>query len=495
MAESVDFQLKLQDLMSAALKGAAESALKLENALDKVTQKTYSLEKGEVKVGETGGGMFALAVAGGELLADSIEKITEKVFDLGKELIDSAIEVSDFGYKAEVAFRHLYGEVDGASAKTNEMMASAHRFAMDVGAPVEKVTEAFLQMKRAGLGDEWLRPLTAAAGDLAGIAGHPEAFSGIAETFARIGAQGGIDRALRTLTASGVQASLVSKHLGLGELSAHQLMEHLSKHPVSVTVALRAMEEAIQDVTHAPLGSVWLEQSKSIEGTVGKVKAIWETLLDDVLNKKGGAFEGFRESFGAMADHLRDRLPALEAQFSATFGPIITALDKFISDPDAIKRVFDGALFAIETIAKIIPPVVKGLEWIAAHLPGQGPQGTFTPGAPASSPTHGDILMSAIGHAARGALGHGAMAFAEGGPVHDTGMAMVHAGEFVVPAGGALVRGSGGGHSIDAPITINVHVEGGEGMTEDGLSLKLSELLPNALIPAREQLASTIGAA
>ena len=184
-----------------------------------------------------------------------------------------------------------------------------------------------------------------------------------------------------------------------------------------------------------------------------------------------------------------------------------------IKDPDAIQKVFDGALRAIEAIAKIIPPVIAGLEWVASHLPGQkgmmagaaAAAGGAIGGLPGAALAGGTVAYAQARHeehdqlTSRGYSEHDANRFLgkfkEGGPINEDGIAQVHAGEFVVPAGGALVRGSGGGHSIDAPITINVHVEGGEGMTEDGLSLKLSELLPNALIPAREQLASTIGAA
>ncbi len=508
--ETVEFQLKLQDQMNAALTGAATSALKLEAALDKVTHKLEALTKEEKEEKAEEEGMFAKAVEKGELMKDLIEKIAEKVYELGRGLVESTVEVTDFGYRAEVALRHLNGETEEAQGRTTKMLEEAHKFALDAALPVEQVTEAFLGLRRAGLSDEWVRPLTAAAGDLAALSGHPENFRQLVDVFENIALKGELTgRSLMALTSAGVSPAALAAKFGAKDF--HELQEQLSKHPVQALQGLRAIEEVIKETAHEKtLGDVLKEDSTTIGGSITKIKDVWDIVLDDVLNKKDSAFGNLRADFASLVDHFIERLPQLEAQFSATFGPIIQAIDKFIQDPQAISNLFNQAVSAIQTVANIVGPVVDAFRFISAHTGLLADASAAAVGGAIAGPAGAAIAGGTVAYAqsrheehdeltSRGYSEHDANRylgkFADGGPIDDEGMAHVHAGEYVVPSGGALVS-RGGGRSIEAPITINVHVEGGgAGMTEHGLSIQLRDILPGALVPAREQLASTIGAA
>jgi hypothetical protein len=61
--------------------------------------------------------------------------------------------------------------------------------------------------------------------------------------------------------------------------------------------------------------------------------------------------------------------------------------------------------------------------------------------------------------------------FATGGPVTRTGLALVHQGEYVVPKGGALATGTGGG------MTVNLTVNGWVGNDQEIAERVRRELL------------------
>ena len=507
MADSVEFQLKLQDQMTASLRSGAENALKLDQALSKLTTRLEGLEKEETKQKAAEEGMFEGAVVKGELFAHLIEGIADKVFELGKSLVESAIDITDFGLKAENALRHLNGETDGAAEKTNKMLAEAKQFSFDAALPVEKVTEAFLGLKRAGLTDEWVRPLTASAGSLAALTGHPEQFDQLTHVFENIALKGVVtSRSLMALTNAGISPAALAAKFGAKDFAS--LQHELEKKPIGAEVGLRAIQEVIRDVAHEKFpGEILEEDAKTFGGSVTRIKNLWAQMLDDVLNKKDSAFGGLRDDFSTLVDDIKDRLPALEAQFAATFDPIVKAVDEFIKDPNAVKNLFDGAIGAIQTIAGIIPPIIDGLKWIsgnkdvlgiAATAAVAGPEAALGAAYAIERPKTERELVSK-GYSQEEAS-HLTGKFDDGGPVNETGPALVHEGEYVIPVGGVpVVSSSGGGGgvgrgAVNAPITVNVHVQGGQGMTEQGLKLLLEEMLPGALVSPFEKLASTVGA-
>lgn len=510
---SVEFQLRLQDQMTASLRSGAEHALKLDQALTKISDRLEKVTKEEKTEKEEEEGMFSRAVEKGELMKDIVEKIAAKIYELGRSLVESAVEVTDFGFKAEVALRHLNNETEGAGTRTNEMLAEAKQFALDAALPVESVTEAFLGLRRAGLSDEWARPLTAAAGDLAALTGHPENFRQLVDTFENISLKGELTgRSLMTLTQAGVSPAALAAKFGAKDF--RDLQEQLTKNPVGALEGLRAIEDVIKETAHEKtLGQVLKEDSATIGGSITKIKDVWEIVLDDVLNKKDSAFGTLRDDFGGLVDHLIEKLPELEADFSKTFDPIIRAVDKFISDPEAIANVFKHAEAAIEGVTKVIGPIIRAFEWISDHpnlVEGIGTAaaiGATGVGAPAALVAGG--LAATFGGETEAEKASRYERFGKanqesdtpyigshalGGPIPEEGMAHLHAGEYVVPAGGALVRGGGGGGGVHAPINVSVVVNGGQGLTENGLRLMLEDMLPGALVSPLEKLAATQGA-
>lgn len=507
MADSIEFQLKLQDQMTASLRSSAESALKLDQALQKLTGRLQDVEKEEKNEKQQEEGMFAKAVEKGELMKDLVEKLAEKVYDLGRELIESTIEITDFAFKAEVALRHLNGETEESQGRTTKMLEEAKQFALDAGLPVRQVTEAFLGLRRAGLSDEWARPLTAAAGDLAALGGHPEQFKEIVDVFAHVGAAGGLDRAVRVLINSGVQAKVLGQHLGFAVQNSHQLMEQLSHHPVGAEQALRAIEDTIAETAHEKsLGDVLKEDASTFGANITRIKDVWDILIDSL--DKNDAFKGLRADFESLVDDLVKNLPNIEHQLNVTFEPVIKAIDDLIRNPEALKRFFEEAETAIRAVAGLVEGVIKAVDFLASHgLLGAGGAALAVGASPLGLP--GAVVAGAgIGYAetknaqyersrAEGldynaAVNSTLPKFADGGPVQETGLALVHEGEWVVPPGGARVGGGGsGGRVVNAPIHVEVHVSGHA--DKEGLKLMLEEIVAGQLVPPLERLASTAG--
>jgi hypothetical protein len=494
--------------MNAALVGAASSALKLEAALDKVTAKLQSLEKEEKQEKAEEEGMFAKAVEKGELMKDLVEKIAEKVYDLGKELVESTIEVTDFGYRAEVALRHLNGETEEAQGRTTKLLEEAKQFALDAAQPVQSVTEAFLGLRRAGLSDEWVRPLTAAAGDLAALTGHPENFRQLVDVFENIALKGELTgRSLMALTSAGVSPAALAAKFGAKDF--RELQEQLSKHPVGALEGLRAIEDVIKSTAHENvLGETFKESADTFGGGIQRIRDLWEIMLEDL--NKDPIFKSLRIDFLELVNDVVANKPAIERAFTEIVEPIIKSIDDLVKNPQALKDFFSDAASVVREVAGVVSTVIDGVKWFLDHRDAlktgaaaaagyavAGPAGAAVAGgtvayAQARHEEHDRLLEAGYSeHDANRFLGK----FKEGGPINEDGIAQVHAGEYVVPSGGALVAGGSGGRTLNAPITINVHVEGVAGMTEEGLSLQLRDILPGALVPASEQLATTIGAA
>jgi phage tail tape-measure protein len=506
MAESIEFQLKLIDQMTGALRSGAESAQKLEQSLAKVVEKLEKTEKEEKKEKEEEEGMFTRAVEKGELFKDLIEKIADKVYELGERLIESTVEITDFGYRAEVALRHLNGETEGSAEKTEKMLAEAKQFALDAALPVDKVTESFLGLKRAGLSDEWVRPLTAAAGDIAALGGHPERFNELADAFQNMALKGEITgRDLIRLTNAGLSPAALAARLGAKDFI--DLQKQLKDKPLGLYEGLRAIEDVVLKTAHEKtLGDVLQEDASTFGAQFTRIHDVWDILVDNLNNSE--VFKGLRTDFKSLVDDLIKNLPKIEEEFIQIFDPILKALDDIITHPEAIKELFEQAIGVAKELIGVAAPLIGH---VATH-PGELAVGAAAAGGSAIGGLPGAVLaggtvaygearsenvseLERVGYSEREAL-HLTGKFAEGGPVGETGPALVHEGEYVIPVGGApVLRGGGGGGSVHAPITINVGpIHGAEGITEQGLSLKLAELLPGALVAPLEKLSATVGA-
>ena len=513
MAEDVEFILRLQDQMTASLRSGAEYAQKLEQALDKIVGKLEKTEQEERKEKAEEEGMFTRAVEKGEIFKDILEEVARKVFELGSEFARSVVDITDFEEKAEIALRHLNGNTAESEVQTKHFLGEAHKFANDAALPVDQVTEAFLGLKRAGLSDEWVRPLAAAAGDLAGLSGHSDNFRAISSEFEQIALKGELGgRALLSLQRDGINTAALAARLGAHDF--RELQEQLSRQPLEASKALRAIEDVIKSTAHEDfLGQVLKEQGdQTFGGAITRIKNAFTELVDGF--NENPVFRTLREDFTALANDVLAHLPTWEAQFSAAFDPVLKALDQLVKNPDTMKNAFEGALHAVESISAAAGAIIRVLDFIVGHKDvletgvaaaagaiAAGPVGSAAAGTAVAYSTGRSESISDLtraGYSEREASRYTGHAFAEGGPVSETGQALVHEGEYVIPVGGApVVRsgGDGGRGSVHAPISINVHVDGGgAGLTEEGLALKLQELLPGALVSPLEKLAATVGA-
>jgi len=116
---------------------------------------------------------------------------------------------------------------------------------------------------------------------------------------------------------------------------------------------------------------------------------------------------------------------------------------------DAFGRWEDRVLGVVGTIISKVQDLIRWIRSIPSTFGGIG--GSSSPGtsiSPSSMPGGGDYSSHQFG-----------------GPVMKTGLSLVHAGEYVVPKGGAAIGGGGNTYNI-API-INITTAGGVGMAND----------------------------
>ena len=143
---------------------------------------------------------------------------------------------------------------------------------------------------------------------------------------------------------------------------------------------------------------------------------------------------------------------AIEATAATgTIGGAFSGLLGIISDVAGAIAGLLGPLAAIGLVASTIPSTFDSMnqqgmlpDWLKTLIYGKNPYAT----SPHTKCSEVDpILLHSQPNPilTRGRANH----YASGGPVMQTGPAIVHQGEYVVPAGGALVARSGGGHTFN----------------------------------------------
>ena len=495
MADAIEFQLNLQGQMTAMLKSGADQADRLEGKLVKAADGLHKVEKGEKDAATAAEKFHEHLEHIVERFAEfwALEHAVELVREFTKELVASTIEITDFGFKAEIALRHLNNETEGAQEKTTHMLQEARKFATDASLPVEEVTESFLGLKRAGLSDEWARPLTAAAADLAGLSGHPERFHAINEEFEQIALRGELGgRALMSLQRDGINTAALAAKLGAKDFK--DLQKQLSEHPLGALEGLRAIQEVIKETAHEDyLGQVAREQGRSFGGAFTRIKDTWTELVDGL--NENPLFREMRDDFGNLADDIVRNLPAWEKEFAVAFDPVIKGFDEFLKHPNAVKAVFDAAIGGAQTIGSILGKIGDFAQWASKDIVFDLKHGLHTEEHQAGHGSFQDFV-----HGSKEAQKwDAAHQYADGGPVEETGPALIHSGEHVVPVGGALVMresgggGGGGGRSIHAPITVHMDLRGTKMVDPAGMKLMLEELLPGQLVSPLERLVATVG--
>ncbi len=528
MADSgIEFALKFQDMMSGPLKSIGGSIEAMSKSLTKMDSTLKALDKSQgaaagssEQLGQAAGSAgesMLRAVFEGELLAHVTERVASAAWEAGKRLLASSVASLDFGYKAKIAFTSMAGSAEAGNAAFEE----AERTARDLAEPVDQVTSSMLGLRSAGIKSDWIRPLVAAAHDLT-VVNPGITFQQSALALQEVALQGGLaGRTIEMLRSAGVNLNIVAEHLGAHGL--RDLQKRLEAHPLGLYEGLRVVEDVIkQQAGESALGSVSAQASKSISGSIQKIKDDWDILLDSVNDATTGPMADLRNTFADIAQQFDEGGPAANALRSA-IGGITTEIDKglrWLADhPDAIPNALWDIISAGEKVAATVrewaPAVkdfgsdllgvfetLKNVYGIAEHVTSLLTLGVVSDekdrwGLGAVGTQH-KILptfdFAPWGRSSTAPVPH----MASGGIVTEPTLLVAgDAGpEAIVPLTGSNYSSSRGG-DVHAPISVTVHVDGGhasEEIDEQRLAALISEMLPDALISPLEKIAATQGA-
>jgi hypothetical protein len=514
MADPLTWQIKFTN-DSGPLKAATSEMDKFVVAMKAANDQLALIAKGEDKVGqeaekgEKKTKSWFSQMLKADLIANAIERVEDKVIELGEAFVDSLVKAADLGYKSTVALTALTGSAEVAE----NIIQRANYFAKDTGENLELVRHEFQTLAAAGLRGDFLSGAVIAAHDFAATTG--ESAEGLTDMFKVIAGKGLDEMGLRRLQQYPGLLKEIEKETGHSTFQG--LKAAFKIDPLQPTQAIALIEKAIKNFTHETnLGDVSEKFGMSFEGGIEKIKTNFTLMLEDL--SQNPVFDHLRQSLSNVAKIFDPKSPEgkrFETAFAKAIDPVLKLIDKVLSNPDAIGNFFNKGLNAVEHIEKIAGVIIETI----AVLKGIGigaAAGTAIPGV-------GNIVGGIVGGAAAFAGAEGLKSyfsedkpkeepldqtgdrhlperiphFAEGGVVSSPTVALVgEAGpEMIVPMDSV---GKGGRGDQTNHVTINVQVSGmGEDhqIDEQSLAEKMRQILPGALISAFDQLGEQMGAA
>ena len=518
-SDGIEFYLRFNDLLTGPMKQISASLTSLDSTLKQVNNSLNQVEKSEREVAnvtkEASGFLDDLSsklfgtVTAATLVADAIETVISTVVNATKAVADFAFQAVETGYQARIAFQALAGSVAQGNANFQEM----ERTARDTALPIQQVSNAMLGLREAGVHDDWIRPLVALSADLHVL--KPDAsFQQITKTLEQLATRGQITgRELRTLATIGISPEMFQSNE-----TFKQLRKELEQHPLGFYDALSKISQGIREVAHENvLGALSFKSADSISGSIQRLKNEFSDMFNSVDDGVSGPMADLRKSFSELAS-LFDPTTDSGKEFEKTLSLIVDQATVFIkslvSNKDEIAASFKTATDSAKAFLDILEamkPVLDAIVFVINKIGGSalvgGGAGAGV-GALVGSvvPVIGTGLGAGLGggigtllsHPANdtsGWLGGVPTHLAGGGIVDSPTVALIgEAGpEAVVPLSG----GGAGFGGVNAPVSINVHVEAGkldEPLNEQILAEKMRELLPEEINSALEKITATAGA-
>ena len=501
---SLEWELRLRNEVSAAAKQAGLDLKSFSSAVQEAQARLETLGTAEVKeAGEARkskeahegffGDMFKA-----DVLAERFNELTDKVAELGVEFLKSAMEATDFDFKARIALTHLTGSAEAAE----DVISHARAFANGVGEDLDKVVMTFQHLSATGLKGNQLTAAADAAKDLSIVTGR--SFDSTAQLFEMIGSDRGLGgRAVRQLAAYPPLLNELERHFGFVPGTAksfEELSKHLTEAPVKGAAGLALLQDMIAKVAHEKnLGDVGVEASKTFEGSITKIRNDWKEALGDMADDP--AIETLRNDFAIFADFFDPANEGGKLLHETLHSLSLTAdevIHLFKDNPDVIKGVFDSALVVahgFESVLEHVVELIKQTQSAGAFWGTLSGGGSLEDAELARAlAMHGEETPEERAENQRGATLRNELpelaplpSKADGGTVMSTGLVTVHQGEEIVPAGvTAGGGGGGGGHTFHFHVAVDA--AGAHDLDEQVLAAKMREVLPGELINALEQM-------
>lgn len=389
--ESLEFLLDLDAKVDGLMGGleGIEKTIKqlhaLDRAGDKVVETTKRVERASHGAkeahdkhghalwqlghhyGEAKGAAMEFAEAAGFVLAfEAIEKIVEKVKELGQEIILAGAKAE----RTEKSFKLLLGAEGGEHLL--EYLENIHKHTEFSLETLQGLAGALLRVGFAGRG---LQYAVAAAIDLAAMPGGN--LQEAATALERIKRTGRIDN--RTLGGIGVgEKDFLAEIAARTGKSAGVLKKEIDKGTIDADQSLSVLYELIRKRTHRSLGTAGDEMSTTMSASLTHLKEVPEELFKQI--SKSPAFD----RLNLMVRDLTDRLdPKTEAgkDFFKSMDQSLTHfvdelakidLGKLITDVSRLLEKGPALVDFLFSLAKATLAVGQATVWVYEHtVPGQ----------------------------------------------------------------------------------------------------------------------------
>lgn len=301
MANVADFEIRLDDNLTAPAKRAA----------DGVEQINRSIGKTATRASAFGNIMAGVAMRGLDMLAGAAVRAAGAVLELGKSLAVSVLEGASFVQQSRIAFEQLLHGGEDATQVFNDVRAEAVRLGMNV----EDTTHSFQGLLAAQFSVGKAKEMVRMGSDLRAIGASAEE----------------VKRALTAIT------QIKAK----GRLMAEELLQ-LQEAKISQELVFNAIKDMMG-----------LENTAQVRKTIEAGKVHGDLALEAIaraVKKKVGATElgeagaaWADRTFAGMAGQMEGRLAIMWQDIGTSLLPSLEALGqrvaKFMSGPGVLARL------------------------------------------------------------------------------------------------------------------------------------------------------------
>lgn len=258
MPEPLTWVFQIRDQMSGPAKQIVINLNAVVKATDDVKKKTK-------EAGHSMGDVFK---------GIGLERVAEKVLEVGKHLVESVIDMNRFATQTKIAFEVMLG----SAGLANETFLEAKRVAFELGAPVEQVAASYKEMLSAGESVDNLQAVAKAASDLSHFEGG--SIESWTKAFSNILGKGELGGRSLAAFVGAVDFDVLAKKLGLTTHGYKELTQTLQKTPVSAFKGVQAILQTLQESEAGKIGTISKKVADTFSGTITSIKEQFMDLFE-----------------------------------------------------------------------------------------------------------------------------------------------------------------------------------------------------------------------
>jgi tape measure domain-containing protein len=286
------------------------------------------LNKASGDAGNTSQSISAMSVAIGNMVAQAANKI----FDMGKSIIETGIKFDALKEQATVAFTTMLGSGQKAKAFLDDLAAFANKTPFEFPDLI-RAAQKFTAM---GVSAGKVIPTLTAVGDaVAAMGGGKEMIDRVSTALVQMSAKGKVSaEEMRQLAEAGIPAwDILAKKLGI---SVPEAMKKSEKGAIDATTAIDALVEGME----SRFGGMMDKQALTFNGLLS-------TLHDTAVQMAGQMFEPIFEASKDVLSKIVSGLPAFQAEFAKAWNEIVKDAGFILSE---LKPTISNILSDIKTL-------------------------------------------------------------------------------------------------------------------------------------------------